>query len=79
MDNYFLDRMPTVRVGCPFTVSPGARQRIKRQLKRRKITQDVVAAEAGVTRTMVVHYFAGRTGSDRVQLAAETLLAKRRK
>lgn len=51
--------------------------RLKRQLKRARITQDVVAARAGVTRTMVVHVLAGRAKSAKVVAAAIGLLAEK--
>jgi transcriptional regulator with XRE-family HTH domain len=60
-------------------VSAGTVLQLKKQLKQAKITQDEVAAEAGVGRTMVVHFLAGRYGSDRVRTAAEKLLAGRRR
>lgn len=51
--------------------------RLKRQLKRARITHDVVAARAGVTRTMVVHVLAGRAVSAKVIAAAVGLLAEK--
>jgi transcriptional regulator with XRE-family HTH domain len=51
--------------------------RLKRQLKRSRITHDQVAARAGVTRTMVVHVLAGRAKSAKVVAAAVGLLAEK--
>ena len=48
--------------------------RLKRQLKKARITHDRVAGEANVTRTMVVHVFAGRTTSRNVLATAQRLL-----
>ena len=50
--------------------------RLKRQLKKARITHDRVAARAGVTRTMVVHVLAGRAKSQKVVAAARGLLAE---
>jgi len=54
-------------------------QQFKRALKRRGITQDVLAAAAGVTRTMVTHWLAGRTVSQPLELKAKELLAGAKK
>lgn len=51
--------------------------RLKGALKRAGITQDRVAAEAGVGRTMVVHLLAGRCESARVVQIIKRLLAQK--
>lgn len=48
--------------------------RIKRELKKRGITQDKLAILAGVTRTCVNHYLNGRRGSPRVKAVVDRLL-----
>lgn len=50
--------------------------RLKATLRKRHITHDQVAAEAGVTRTCVVHILSGRKKSANVVAAANRLLAK---
>lgn len=55
----------------------GKLARLRRQLKRQGITQDAIAAEAGVTRTYVVHFMAGRRKAPRVQAAIDRLLVAR--
>lgn len=51
--------------------------RLKRKLKRHGITQDEVAREAGVGRTLVVHVLAGRAKSANVVATVKRLLAGR--
>ena len=48
---------------------------LRARLKQQRISQDKVAKEAGVHRTMVSHYLAGRWGSERVAAAAAKLLS----
>lgn len=48
--------------------------RLKRDLKRRGITQDRIALEAGVTRTYVNHYLNGRRAPLRIKQAIERLM-----
>lgn len=48
--------------------------RLKRTLKRRGITQDRIAAEAGVGRTYVNHYLNGRRAPLKIKQAIERLL-----
>ena len=48
--------------------------RTKRELKRRGITQDVIAAAARCTRTYVNHYLNGRRGAPKVEAAIERLI-----
>jgi transcriptional regulator with XRE-family HTH domain len=50
--------------------------RLKRQLKRARITHERVAERAGVDRTMVVHVLSGRARSAKVVAAAYGLLAE---
>lgn len=49
--------------------------RLKQLLRKHRITHDQVAAEAGVTRTCVVHILSGRKKSANVVGAALRLLA----
>lgn len=58
------------------TVSTRTLARLKRHLKRLGITQDRVAAQAGVTRTHVSHVLAGRFTSAPVLDAARGLIAE---
>jgi len=58
------------------TVSTRTLARLKRDLKRLGITQDRVAAQAGVTRTHVSHVLAGRFTSAPVLDTARRLLAE---
>lgn len=48
--------------------------RLKRELKRRGITQDRIASEAGVGRTYVNHYLNGRRSPLKIKQAIERLL-----
>ena len=57
--------------------SPRTLLRLKRQLHRRRITQDQIAWEARVHRTMVNHVLNGRARSRHVMAAIETLLGER--
>jgi transcriptional regulator with XRE-family HTH domain len=50
--------------------------KLKRQLKRAGISQERVALEANVTRTMVNHVVNGRARSRRVLFAIERLLER---
>ncbi len=50
--------------------------RLKRDLKRRGITQTQVAEAAAVGRTLVVHVLAGRAKSQNVVNTAKRLLAE---
>ena len=52
-------------------------ERLKRQLKRHRITQDAIADEADVTRTMVNHVINGRAKSRKVMAVMVRLLAER--
>ena len=58
------------------TVSTRTLARLKRNLKRLGITQDRVAAQAGVTRTHVSHVLAGRFTSAKVLETAGALIAE---
>jgi len=49
--------------------------RLKRELKRRRITQDQIALEAQCSRTYVNHYLNGRRGGVRVPDAIARMLA----
>jgi hypothetical protein len=49
----------------------------KRELKRRGITQDVIAAAALCTRTYVNHYLNGRRNAPKVEAAIERLIGGR--
>ena len=51
--------------------------RTKRELKRRGITQDVIAAAARCTRTYVNHYLNGRRAAPKVEAAIERLIESR--
>jgi len=51
--------------------------RTKRELKRRGITQDVIAAAARCTRTYVNHYLNGRRGAPKVEAAIERLIERK--
>lgn len=64
--------MRSIRV---LTVSARSLARLKRDLKRHRITHDAVAAEANVHRTTVVHTLAGRMKSGPILRAAGRLLA----
>lgn len=48
--------------------------RTKRELKKRGITQDVIAAAARCTRTYVNHYLNGRRAAPKVEAAIERLI-----
>ena len=48
--------------------------RTKKELKRRGITQDVIAAAARCTRTYVNHYLNGRRNAPKVEAAIERLI-----
>jgi transcriptional regulator with XRE-family HTH domain len=50
--------------------------RLKRQLQRHGITQDRIADEANVSRTMVNHVVNGRAKSRKVMAAIERLLVR---
>jgi len=50
--------------------------RLKIQLRRAHITHDRVAAEAHVSRTMIVHVLSGRFDSKNVIATAKRLLAE---
>jgi predicted transcriptional regulator len=50
--------------------------RTKRELKRRGITQDVIAAAARCTRTYVNHYLNGRRSAPKVEAAIERLIER---
>ena len=52
--------------------------RLKRQAQRYGITQDAIAAAAGVGRTLVSHVFAGRARSSNVVTTARRLVGARR-
>ena len=49
---------------------------LKREMKERGITQDMVAATAAVSRTAVCHFLAGRSPSKHLVETIEQLLAK---
>lgn len=49
---------------------------LKRRLRRLHITQDAIAARAGVTRTYVNHYLSGRRAAPRVERAIVGLIAE---
>jgi len=52
-------------------------RRLKRQLKEAGITQDALAAEANVGRTLVCHVLAGRAKSRNVLTTAKRLLGQK--
>jgi transcriptional regulator with XRE-family HTH domain len=59
------------------TVSQGAIARLKQRLQRLGISQDRVAKETKVTRSMVNNVLNGRATSRRVIAAAHRLIAER--
>jgi transcriptional regulator with XRE-family HTH domain len=56
------------------TITPHKGCWIKYQLDLRKITQETVAARAGVTSRMVSHFICGRKNSERVRQALAEVL-----
>jgi transcriptional regulator with XRE-family HTH domain len=64
----------TRRKAMGITITPRKGCWIKYQLNLRKITQEMIAARAGVSQKMVSHFITGRKNSDKVKRAlAETL------
>jgi transcriptional regulator with XRE-family HTH domain len=57
-------------------VSHRTLQRLRKELKKKGITHDVVADAAGVKRTLVTHLLAGRAKSQNVLDTIKRLLAE---
>ena len=52
------------------------REPVRTQCRERRISQDKIAAEAGVTRPAVVLWFAGKFDSDKIAAAITRLVAR---
>ena len=57
-------------------VPPKPKTQLKRRLRKLGITQDVIAARAGVTRTYVNHFLNGRRSPEKLRVVVVGLIAE---